>query len=89
MAKQGFTPMKWRRKGYQEAMNSRECQNILRSKAGYVQGNANARLGENVYYTAPVQGRMARGYVVGVPMPAGNHRAGERSRREQILRDQT
>lgn len=87
MAK-GFTPMKWRRKGYQEAMNARKCQKILRKHAGYMQGGANARLGENVYYTAPVQGRLARGYVVGVPMPSGNHREGERVRREQILRDQ-
>lgn len=89
MAKGGFERVKVTRRGEQAIANSAAVQALVSREAGWMQGAANAALGENVYDTRTISGRFADGRTVSCAL--GNSETGhvfdDADRREQVLRD--
>lgn len=87
-SKGGFERVKVTRRGEQAVANSAAVQALVSRQAGWMQGNANAELGENVYDVREISGRFARGRTVSCAL--GNSKTGHKfddaDRREQVLR---
>lgn len=59
-----FKNFKWKRSGYAELMDGNAVQSLVKDKAGKVYSRVAANSGAE-YVLAPVQGKLAKGYIVG------------------------